>query len=317
MRSSRLALVAALALSCAAALHADNTRTLNRRLPEWLEAMFTAADQKTIPLETITLTVPEEADAKPNQARAEVVTLGPFWKMAALIEMRAGEANLRNVTQPLGPKRSEADFEVAIEPPTIREGDVDKLRGASEDLAALADHLVADNAVKLEQLLASRPVPITLFGKTVSRLPVRFTLSGPRAAVLSRLAQLPGALPFAYLRMVKATPSADLTVSASLNLLGKATATPAPSTSPAAEIQRAATDKLTAAGVPDVKVVISSAPAADSTILSLKGTARDIASAKAALLAAIAFPGLRAFDELGWKNDGGNLQLTGLLHFGL
>jgi len=312
MRSPTFVRAAALLCALAGALHAQ-VRPTAHRLPEWLDALLTQCEAKSIQYESITLSVPEDADARTDRARVEVISPERFWRLASLVELRAGEANMKNAAPPGGERRSEADFELALEPPALREGDLDKLRTAAEDLGALADHMVADSAVHLGQLLASRPSAVTLFNRAVQKLPVRITLSGQRAAVLSRLAQLPVSLPFAYLRSVRATPVAGLTVAVSLNLLVKPSA-PQPTSAPAAELQRKASEAL-AAAVPDAKVLISSPAGAESTILSVKGTARDAAAARAALTASVALPGLRGFDELGWKNESGGLQLTGLLQF--
>lgn len=312
MRSSHLACAALLVLSLSA--HAESERPAVKRLPEWLDAMLSTCESRGIKYEAITLTVPDDPDAKQDQARVDVESPEKFWRLAPLVELRCGEARMNNLTGPEGPHKSQVLFEVAIEPPKIRDNEVEKLKPATDDLAQLADHLVADANVHLMQLLASRPTSISVFHAPVNRLPVRFVLTGPRAAVLSRLAQLPAVLPYAYPRSLRAVPGPELTVMAAYNMLLKPS--PAQTTkASAADLQRTATSQLGASGA-DVKVAISSPENADTTILSLKGTAKDVAAARATLLGAAALPGLRAFDELGWKAGNGSLELSGLLHFG-
>jgi hypothetical protein len=312
MRSSHLACAALLVLSLSA--RAESERPAVKRLPEWLDAMLSTCESRGIKYDTITLSVPDDPDAKQDQGKVEVESPEKFWRLAPLVELRAGEARMNNITPPEGRHKSQVLFEVALEPPTIRDNEIEKLRSATDDLAKLADHLVADSSVHLMQLLASRPTSITVFHNPVHRLPVRFVLTGPRAAVLSRLAQLPAVLPYAYARSLRAVPGAQLTVMAAYNLLQKPAA-PQPTTASAADLQRTAATTLGASGA-DVKIAISSPANADATILSLKGTAKDVAAARATLLGAAALPGLRAFDELGWRDANGSLELTGLLHFG-
>ena len=311
MRS--LQVVVLVMLMCGLA-QAEAMRPATKRLPEWLDSLLRQADTSKIQWELMTLSVSDEPDAKQDQAKVEVLSPEKFWRLSPLVELRCGAANMHNVTPPGGPRKSSVDFEVALEVSEIREADLDRLKSASEELAKLADHLLADSSVNLLQLLASRPANITVFGHTVHRLPVRFALTGPRSAVLSRLSQMAIPLPFAYLRGLRATPGTELTVAVHLNLLVKPGAA-GPAIGGSAEIAKAAGDKLTAAAGPDVKVTLSSAPTADPVILSVKGSARDVAAAKAALVAGVELPGLSAFDELGWKNDGGGVQVTGLLQF--
>lgn len=293
---------------------AEAVRPTTKRLPDWLDALLRTIESRTIPYESITLTVPEETDAKSDRAKVEVVSPEKFFRLAPLVELRAGTADMRNLTAPGGPRRSGAEFEVALEAPTIREGDLDRLKGAAEDLGALVDHLRAEPTVHVGQFIASRPMAITIFGQPVQRVPVRVTLIGPRAEVLSRLAELAKPLPYAYLRGLRATPGTPLSVAVSLNLLVKP-ADAQKATGTAEELQKLAAEKVAAAAGPDAKVSISTSPGAEIVILSVKGTAKDVAAARDALVAVARLPGLRAYDELGWKNGGAGVQVTGLLTF--
>ena len=314
MFSSRFVWAFVLTLGLGATGHAEAVRPASKRLPDWLDALLRQIDAGKVQYESITLTVPEEVDAKSDQAKVEVISPERFWRLASLVELRSGAANMKNLTSAGGPRRSAAEFDVALDAPVIREGDLDKLRTASEDLAQLVQHMQADPAVHVTQVLLSRPAEISVFGRAVRRVPVRVALLGPRAELLSRVSELAKPLPYAYLRGLRATPGTALEVAVSINLLVK-TADAVKIGSTVEELAKQVGERVAATAGPDVKVTNTSGASGDAVILAIAGPARDANGARDALLSLVKWPGLKGYDELGWKNDDGKVALTGLLHF--
>lgn len=307
MFSSRVLAAALVALVMTGVGVAEPVRPATKRLPEWLDALLRVTDTNSIPYESITLTVPEEVDAKSDQAKVEVISPEKFWRLAALVELRSGTADMKNLTVPGGPRRSAAEFQVSLDAPVIREGDIEKLRGAPEEIGALLAHL-GGGGVHVSGLILSRPVEIAIFGKPVLRVPVRFALVGPRADVLSRVAEMAKPLPYAYLRGLKATPGTALEVQATVNLLVKVGEKGAAGADVAKEIA----EKVSAAAGADVKVTSTGG---DGVILAISGHAKDAAGARDAVKAIVGWPGLKGYDELGWKNEGGGVVMTGIVQF--
>lgn len=314
MSSSRIAL-AVLFMVFSAAVHAEAMRPASKRLPDWLDALLRQIDSGKVQYESVTLTVPEEKDAKSDQAKVEVISPEKFWRLAQLVELRAGTANMKNLTETGGPRRSAAEFEVALEAPTIRQADVDKLKPAAGEISLLLRHFQMDDQVRVAQFLVSRPAEISIFGKSVRRVPVRFMVTGARADVLSRLAEMAKPLPYAYLRGLRAAPNAGgLEVTVSLNLL-VTEHEDVKLVGAAEQLAQQVSEKVAATAGAGVLVSATPGGSADAVILSLSGKARDANGARDALTALVQWPALKAFDELGWKNDGGNPVMTGLMHF--
>lgn len=311
---TRAALCLSLVLAlCAPAIAQQATAATlaRRRLPDWVDAILRQLDTHNLKWESVSIAVPDDPDAKKDTARVEIHSSERFWRLSHMLVFTPGPSDMKYVATG-SQRRAQVLYPVAIEQPTIREGDLSKLADARQDVAKLVEHLLAPG-VAIEQLLASRPAAQTLFDQAVLRVPVRFTLSGARADVLARLAQLAAALPRSYLKSLRAANAGrQLTVAVSINLLVKRSDPPATG---GADALRAASETLAGAGGPGVKVT-SSTPADSATaILALKGTVADAAAAHALVNTAMGLPGLKAYDELGWRRADGKTEITGLLHF--
>jgi hypothetical protein len=298
----------------AAPVHAQQAtaETLaKRRLPEWVDALLRQLDARTLKWDSVEITILEDPDAKKDMAQVEIVSPEKFWRMSHMLVFTPGPSTMSYVNTG-DVRRAQVRYPVQVDQPTIREADVAKLADAPQEIARLAQHLDVPG-LRLEQLLVSRPQPFTAFGLPALRVPVRFTLVGPRAEALARLADLTRSLPYSYVRSIHATTTgSDLTLSAAVNLLVKPPVPPGRTSSE--EAQRVAAEKLTAAGGPSISVT-GSRPADSATlILALKGTVSDAAAARAVLSTAVALPGLKAYDELGWRHHD-KIEVTGLLHF--
>lgn len=310
VRAAMCAAVLALAAP-APAQHATAETLARRRLPEWVDALLRQLDARTLKWDSVEITILEDPEARKDTAQVEIVSPEKFWRMSHMLVFSPGPSTMSYVNTG-DTRRAQVRYPVQIEQPTIREADVAKLADAPQEIARLARHLDVAG-LRLEQLLASRPQPFALFGQPAQRIPVRFTLVGPRAAALARLADLTRSLPYSYVRTIHVTATGgDLTLSAAVNLLVKPA--PPPATTSPEEAQRVAAEKLSAAGGAAITVTGSRPVDSATVILALKGTVTDAAAARAVLSTAVALPGLKAYDELGWRHHD-KIEVTGLLHF--